>query len=451
MLRKIKTFVQNNSLFETSDKILLALSGGIDSIVLLDLLQKMNCNFAAAHCNFNLRGEESDSDEAFVTSLCEKRNIRLFKISFATQTYANEKKISIQMAARELRYNWFEKILTDNQLKYIALAHHSGDVVETFHINLSRGTGIKGISGIKAKTGNLIRPLLFATRQEIIDYQTCNQLTYREDSSNSSVKYARNKIRHEIIPNFAKINPAYNQNILKSIENLHEVEKIYNQQIEEKRKEIVKYDNALCKIDITKLLNTAAPKTFLYEFIKEFGFESEILAQIFESINNQSGNEFFSENFILLKNRNEFVISKKENRQKVEVLIDENCSVLKINELNLFLSKIDKNENFILTKKQEIALLDFEKIEFPIKLTNWEAGDYFFPLGMKKRKKLSDFFIDNKYSLFEKQQQIILKSNDKIVWILGKQIDDRYKISETTKKILQIEIKTDFFINLQEK
>jgi len=450
MLKKVKKYIHNHNLFDSSDKILLAVSGGIDSMVLLDLLQKMNCNFAVAHCNFNLRGQESDGDEAFVSSYCEEKKIELFKISFQTKTYANEKKISIQMAARELRYNWFQEIYQANDFKYIALAHHANDVVETFHINLSRGTGIKGLSGIKAKIGNLIRPLLFATRDEIIGYQKENKLDFREDSSNSSVKYARNKIRHEIIPSLEKINSAYSQNVLKSIENLLEVEKIYNQQIEEKRKEIVIFENHLYKINIDKLLKTAAPKTFLFEFIREFGFESDNLEQIYESVTNQTGCEFLSENFILLKNRNEFIVKRKENAQKTDIFIDKNCLQLKINEINFTFSEFEKKQDFVMEKKQEIALLDFDKLEFPLQITNWKTGDYFYPLGMEKRKKISDFLIDKKISLFEKEKQLILKSKNEIVWMVGKQIDNRFKLTQSTKKILRIEITNDFFINLQE-
>jgi len=291
---------------------------------------------------------------------------------------------------------------------------------------------------------------LFATRDEIIGYQKENKLNFREDSSNSSVKYARNKIRHEIIPSLEKINSAYSQNVLKSIENLLEVEKIYNQQIEEKRKEIVIFENHLYKINIDKLLKTAAPKTFLFEFIREFGFESDNLEQIYESVTNQTGCEFLSENFILLKNRNEFIVKRKENAQKTDIFIDKNCLQLKIDEINFTFSEFEKKQDFVMEKKQEIALLDFDKLEFPLQITNWKTGDYFYPLGMEKRKKISDFLIDKKISLFEKEKQLILKSKNEIVWMVGKQIDNRFKLTQSTKKILRIEITNDFFINLQE-
>jgi tRNA(Ile)-lysidine synthase len=440
MLNKFISFIKKNQLFELHNKLLLAISGGIDSMVLLDLMMKVNANFAVAHCNFKLRGEDSDNDELLVSDFCEKKNLFLYKIQFETQNYAYKKKISIQMAARELRFNWFQELCKLHNFKYIALAHHANDVVETFHINLARGTGIKGLCAMSAKNGNIIRPLLGFTRDEIVEYQQLNNIFYREDLSNKSTKYARNKIRHIVVPTLKEINNAYNQNVIRTIEHLTDVEKIYKQQIELKKREILQIKNNMVFINIEKLIHTIAPKTFLFEMIKDFGFQSDVLEQIYKSIENHSGNEFYSDDFKILRDRDYFIISENKNYKEIYFSISEEMFEFEVEKTFFKTQKKEKNSDFELIKNSEIAYIDYEKIVFPLTITHWNKGDYFYPLGMNKRKKLSDFFIDRKFSIYEKEKQLLLKSGTEIVWIVGKQIDNRFKVTDDTKKIFEIKI-----------
>ena len=432
-------YINENSLFEKKNKLLLALSGGIDSMVLFHLLLKSNYNFEVAHCNFKLRKKDSDLDEKFISDSCNSHKIKYFTKTFNTKAYAKENKISVQVAARELRYNWFEKIRNENNFDYILLAHHADDVIETFHINLIRGTGLKGLTGIKSKTNKLIRPLLFSSRKEIEAYAQKNNIAFRLDKSNLSNKYLRNKLRLDILPEFNKLNPSYTKNLLQTINRLDEIEKTYDYFIQEKKQQIVKIENNNILIKIEEINKLPAPKAILYEYIKEFGFENEIIDKIFNTKDKQSGKVFKSENYELIKDRKFYIIKKIEQNIFETIFLQVKKATTKLSDNELIETKITPiDPNFKIDKNPEVALLDFEKLETVLTLEKWEKGDYFFPLGMNKRKKLSDFFIDKKYSLFEKENQLILKSKGEIIWIVGKAIDNRYKVSENTKIVFSL-------------
>lgn len=429
------------NLFGSNYTILVAVSGGIDSVALCDLFHKNKIQFAIAHCNFKLRGKESNQDAEFVEQMAEKYNVPFQYIEFDTKTIAKQNKESIQVAARNLRYKWFEEIRKEFNYDFIATAHHQNDSIETFFINLLRGAGIKGLKGISEENGKIIRPLLSATKEDIIAYAKKNKLKHREDSSNLSDKYLRNKIRLKLIPLLKQINPAFEEVVAKNLHHLSEVEKIYSSEIEKKRKQIVITEKEQIVISIKKLLSQESAQTYLFEFLKPFGYSSSIANKIYHQFNNESGKLFFSNTHELLIDRKNLIIRKKKKNAKNKTFtITSQTKKLKNGELDLVFTSINYTKDF--PKKNTIAAIDYEKLKFPLVIRKWEEGDYFFPLGMNgKKKKLSDFFIDNKWSLFEKENCWLLTSNNKIVWIIGHRMDERYKVTDKTKNIYFVELK----------
>ena len=434
-------FIQEIINIEKSKKLLLTIGGGADSVVMLDLFARNGYECGVAHCNFHLRGSDSDKDEELVKKLSKKYNYSFYKIDFDTEKYASDNGISIEMAARKLRYEWFEKIRLENNYDYIATAHHSDDVIETFFMNLARGTGIRGLSGIKALSGNIIRPILFADKEQINNYVLENKLEYRNDISNDDVKFKRNKLRHDIIPEFGSINPAYKQNILKTIERLNITNKILQEKITEIKAEIIEEKNDQLFIDIYKLKKLNKPNFHLFELLHPFGFNGGQTEQIIESLDGISGKIFYSNTHQLIKDRNNLIIVKKQQSEKELQDISEYQNIVKIKGVNfLELKTIKRTSDFKISYKLNIATLDKDKLKFPLKLRYWQKSDYFYPIGMNKRKKLSNFFIDNKFSKIEKDRTLLLVSEDNIVWIIGHRIDNRYKITDKTKNIVQISL-----------
>jgi len=440
MLEKFKKFIKDNNLFNNNDRILLAVSGGVDSIVMTNLFARANFNFSIAHCNFKLRGKESDEDQLFVENLAKKYGAEFYTIDFQTTEYARLNKLSIQMAARELRYSWLEKIRCENNFKYIAIAHNADDSIETFFINLVRGTGIKGLTGISVKNKNIIRPLLFATRNEIMNYCIENNLKYREDSSNKEIKYLRNKIRHLIIPKFEQFNKYFKKNIIKTINYLDEsllfVDEVINNF---KEKNVVK-ENDIIKIKIKPLLEFKASKFLLFKIISEYGFKNKKIDQIYSSLTANSGKVFYSKDYKLIKDREYIIIELIKEIQSSDYLIDINKKYID-KPINMIFEVREWDINSQIEKNPEIGYFDYEKIKLPLILRHWKPGDKFVPLGMKNFKKLSDFFIDNKFSINEKDKIWLLLSKNDIIWIVGYRIDDRYKITRNTRKALIIKLK----------
>ena len=441
MIKDFKYYIEKTLYLQVVDKILLTISGGADSITMLDLFSKLNYSCGIAHCNFHLRGKDSDGDELFVQKLSEKYNLPYYKTDFDTRKYAKEKGISIEMAARELRYNWFEEIRKNDGYQYIATAHHKDDAIETFFINLTRGTGIRGLTGIKEKNAYIIRPLLFCNRQDILKYIEDNKLNYREDVTNSDVKIIRNRFRHQILPLLKKINPAAEENIINTIENLKATETIMLQKVEQLKEYLAIDNDDVVKIDIKKLLEFEPLKAYLFELIRPYNFNSAQIAGIVNSMEGISGKTFYSVTHSLVKDRNELIISKLENIKLQSILISENDSGIKLpNGKEIKIEKLKRDSNFKISSNQELAALDLNKIKFPLILKEWEQGDFFYPLGMKQKKKLSDYFVDEKYSLIDKKEALLLTSDSQIVWLVGKRIDDRYKITDKTKNILLVRL-----------
>jgi len=420
MLNSFVAFTSQQKLFSEKHNILLAVSGGIDSVVMCELFHQSKIKFGIAHCNFQLRAKESDGDSAFVKKLGDKYKVDFFSKKFETNKFSERSGISIQMAARDLRYNWLEETRGKNGFDCIAVAHHKDDSIETFFINLLRGTGIAGLHGILPKQGNIVRPLLFATRQEIESFYKRNKLKHREDSSNQSDKYLRNKIRHRIIPELKKINPNIEEIISKDIERIKDVEQIYLETINAKKNEILKKENGRTLISVNKLKQLNSLKTYLFEFLREFNFSSPVIEDIIESFKKQSGKKFYSSTHQLVKDRENLIISERNEN---------------IKKLNLSFSVKDKNKNFKFPVNKNIACLDHDLLQLPLKKRIWKRGDSFHPLGMKGKKKLSDFLVDNKISITDKEKVQVLLSGNQIVWVIGMRIDDRFKVTEKTKKI----------------
>lgn len=437
----LNQFIQNikqNQLFESRQKILLAISGGIDSMVLLHLFEKSGFNYGIAHCNFKLRGNESDEDEEFVKKQVLIHGVPAFFETFETKEHADINGVSIEMAARELRYEFFEKVRIENGFDFIATAHHQDDLIETFFLNLSRKTGIRGLTGIKEKTGTIIRPLLFAGRGEIENYAHENYIDFREDSSNSEVVFQRNFLRHKILPLFSELNPSFKKNILASIENLKDAEQVYSGFIHSEKMGVVSENQNETVINIEKLQKTSFPKILLFEILSTFNFNSTVVNEIIKSFATSSGKQFFSKTHRAVKDRKDLFISLITN-EDAKIFYIENEDLELFEPLDIVIEKLPA-EGFQIIKNPNIACIDLSEIDFPLLIRKWQQGDYFQPLGMSGFKKISDFFIDQKIPIHEKENIWILCSGKKVVWIMGHRIDNRFKITPQTTNVLKIEI-----------
>lgn len=431
MFQKFQNHINANFGFLKEKKLLLATSGGMDSMVLVHLFQKLNLNFAIAHCNFQLRGTESDEDENFVTHYAKQNNILCFSTKFETEKYSETYKLSTQVAARNLRYNWFNEILAQQKFDYIITAHHADDVVETFMINLSRGTGLEGLTGIPSQNGNVIRPMLPFSRKEIEDYVSENNLKWREDSSNASDKYVRNKIRHHIVPVFKEINESFLQSFQNTLDHLNQEQSLKNDAVQMVYEKVISEENQQLKINISVLLQYENYKAYLYQWLNKYGFSA--WNDVYNLIEAQSGKQILSEKYILLKDREYLILSKKETADFEEIGIS---SIAEKPNFPLKLTLCNLSD--ISNQRKNIIFVDENKIQFPLTIRKWKEGDYFYPSGMQGKKKVSKYFKDEKFTLFQKQDACILESNNQIVWIIGHRADERFKVENTTQTIIQI-------------
>jgi len=436
MLQKFLQYIKKEKLFEQKHKLLVAVSGGTDSMALCELLREAKFNFAVAHCNFQLRGAESDGDATFVEKYCSQHKIKHFYHTFDTNAHAAKNKISTQMAARDLRYDWFEELMKKNKLDFLLTAHHLNDNIETFFINLLRGSGINGLKGMVPKNGKTVRPLLFATRDHIEEYAQKNGIQFREDSSNREDKYLRNRLRHYLVPELKRLNPSFEETFITELEILQQVNKVIVKETEKHRKNIIKIQKGVAKIDIAKLQKTAAPELFLFEIIKDYGFNTTQSASIYNGLDGLAGKVFVSETHQLLKDRKLLLIRDKSEVKEDDIAIyKKTTSIKQPVSLSIEYIKLKKGQDKKIPALKNVAYLDADKLKFPMKITKWQIGDKFMPLGMRDFKKLSDFFIGEKMSLFEKENQWVLRSGKDIVWIVDRRIDDRFKITDKTKRI----------------
>ena len=442
MLATFTEHINTNFSFLKNKKLLVAISGGIDSVVLVYLLNQLNFDISLAHCNFQLRGEDSDLDEKFVKKLADQLQLPLFTKSFATPEFAKKEKLSIQLAARKLRYDWFKVIFKENKLDYILTAHHADDSLETFLINMIRGTGLDGLTGIPERNENILRLLLPFTREQIEKYAEDNTIVWRDDSSNAEIKYVRNKIRHDVIPVLKKLNPSLLTSFNKTLQNLKGSRQIIKDSIENlKGIVIILTEVGIQKIDIEKLKEFNNPQAYLYELLNDFGFtEWNDIADLLQA---QSGKQIVSSTHRLVKDRDFLLltdIDSKRIKEKEKIYeVSEKDRIVEIEDFKLEVS--DVKTVSIEGKTQNAAFIDRDKLKFPLIVRKWKNGDYFYPSGMQGKKKLSKFFIDNKMSVLQKEKIWLLCSSNEIIWVIGKRLDDRYKAIVTTQNILKIELK----------
>ncbi len=443
MTEKFRQFVLEKKLFNPAHKILLAVSGGIDSVVMAHLFAEAGFSFGIAHCNFLLRGKESDNDEKFVESLATKLKVPFFVAQIETKILAAKNKFSIQEAARIYRYGFFENTLSEYDYNFVAVAHNANDSTETVLLNLVRGSGIAAYHGIKIENNNIIRPLLFATRKEIEQYAKEKKIKWREDSSNNSDDYTRNKIRHHVIPALIKINPSLNETLKLHLQHMQDAEAIYQAYIQLAKEIILVKEKTGWKISIAKLLIMPAPKTILFESIREFGFSHHQVADIFTSITSTRKFLVSTNQFELIKDRKFLFLRKNKARFSYHAAI-KNCGKIVLKGFSISVSEVtlDKKTKQQITtgkiKDPTTCFLNSDNIKFPLTIRTWEAGDYFCPLGMKGKKLLSDFFTDEKYSYSDKEKQLLLLTKNDVLWVVGKRIDDRFKITASTKNVLKI-------------
>jgi len=437
---KFIEFNTSKRLANRKKKTLLAVSGGTDSVVMCNMFNEVKFPFAIAHCNFQLRGKESDADEKFVEDLAKKYGVEFYVKKFDTKKYAEEKKISIQLAARELRYTWFEELITEKEFNLLATAHQLNDNIETILFNLTKGTGIKGLRGIPVRNGNTIRPIFFASREEIESYQQEHKLEFREDSSNAEDKYTRNKIRHQIIPLLKEINPSLENTFAEKIELFTKLETMYEKQMKKSAALLFLPRGNDIYIPILKLKKIQNVRNVLYEYLKQFDFNAEQVEDVLAAVDADAGKQFLSSSARIIKDRRFFILTKLADKDSSIQFIHREEKEVKFKDKLLVITPTTAVK---ITADKNSAFLDKTKLEFPLILRPWKAGDYFYPFGMKlKKKKLKKFFTDEKIPLNEKENIYVLESNKKIVWVVGSRIDERFKITTGTKDVLQLRIKS---------
>jgi len=468
LLQKFKEFIQLEHLFSSKDVLLLAVSGGIDSIVLCELCKQAGYDFVIAHCNFQLRGKESDSDEAFVRMLGGKYNKTVLVKRFETNEYALQHKVSIQVAARELRYSWFFELVGSPQsivnsqsaqtvgashspltthasrlTTHVVTAHHLDDNIETLLMNFFKGTGVAGLRGMLPKQGKIVRPLLFAKKEMLLQFATENKLSWVEDSSNQSDKYTRNYFRNQFIPLLKDIYPGAENNLAHNLQRFRDIELLYQQAIDLHKKKLLEYKGNEIHMPVLKLKKAVPQISIVYEIARDYGFSADQAMEAIGLLDSETGKYIQSATHRIIKNRNWLIISPVNSLNAGIILIEPGekkvlfeAGVLKLDSLVGCHDKIGSS------RSAAEAFLDAGDIVFPLLLRKWKAGDYFYPLGMQKKKKLSRFFIDQKLSKTDKEKIWVLESNKKIIWIPGLRIDDRFKLTAGTQSILHLQLES---------
>jgi len=439
LLQQFQQFVQKHQLIDASDKLLLAVSGGVDSMVLLNICSKLGYNFAAAHCNFTLRDSESDADETLVMETCKFNQIVLYSVRFNTLNYADANKLSIQMAARELRYNFFNDLINQHQFTKVLTAHHANDNIETLFINLLRSSGIQGLSGIPIKNENIIRPLLFATKTSIKNYATTNNIQFNEDSSNSKDDYLRNEIRHHLIPVLKKLSSNAESAVLSCMQHLNDEYNLLHELHQKTMSEIVSiHQNGLAiKMNLLKAYQNS--ESLLYLYLKKYGFNMVQIQNMLSHAIQSTGNMFYSSTHQVLVDRDSLILSTLDNRSFDKEVVIENIHHQIDFPISLTLQSLLKEKTNYNNALSNEAYFDLEKVSFPLVLRKWQQGDMMQPLGMKHKKKISDILIDNKVDLLTKEKTYVLcDANGIIIWLIGHRISDCFKVENKTQHLLYL-------------
>ncbi|MBE0649521.1 MAG: tRNA lysidine(34) synthetase TilS [Bacteroidales bacterium] len=441
MIEAFLKYIKANKLCEPGERILLAVSGGVDSVVMLHLFSKTDYPLAIAHCNFQLRGDESDEDETFVRDLAKKYQIPVYVKKCETREYAQEKGISIEMAARDLRYDWFEEICKTQNFKKVAIAHNRNDDEETFFIKLLRGSGLSGLRGIPLQRDKYFRPVMFASRKEILAYAKKNKLTFREDSTNATDDYLRNRVRHHFLPYYDKKFPGGTIALHHSMEKLKEEEVLFRQMLDEKKQTLFYQEEENICIRTDALAKFQPLKIWLFYLLEEFGFNRSTTDQIVKAVDSGlTGQLFYSEKYTLLLDREKLIIKESKEGLSKEFLIQNSEGEIE-QPFPLKWEVIKNNKDFSFEKNHDFAYFDADKIHFPLKLRHWQEGDRFIPFGMRGSKLVSDYFIDKKISRFEKEKIWLLVSEEKILWIAGHRASNLYRVSKQTRNIFKLFLK----------
>ncbi len=444
MINKVRSTIQSYELFGQGDKLLIAASGGVDSTVLIHLLKELDYNVSVAHVNYKLRGKESDGDEEFIRSLAEQLKVELFVMVYDTEKVAKERNVSIQMAARDLRYEWFHELRKTKGFKSIVTGHHADDNIETVVFNLTKGTGISGLRGMPIKSEEVVRPLLFIPKEELLDYAAEYNLTWREDSSNQEKKYVRNQIRHDIIPVLKSMNPSFASHFHYTSKRLIGPEKLMEMKVDEvRRQHLHQYEDDRWELSLSWLKEPEIDLVVLHELLQPFDFSFSTIDQVFLQIKGQSGKLFTNSDYRLIVDRDRLMIdsNKKGEDAGVTMIWDDQ------NEINFDLGTVYMEKTFAIDtdsiSSESIAALDYYRLKFPLHLRKWQPGDTFKPLGMQHQKKISDFLVDEKIAIPDKDRQYVLLSEGQICWVLGRRISEDFKITEDTEKVLVLRMQTD--------
>ncbi|HVW97110.1 MAG TPA: tRNA lysidine(34) synthetase TilS [Mucilaginibacter sp.] len=432
-------FVEQHTLFNKGSKLLAAVSGGMDSVFMVHLLKSAGYNFGIAHCNFQLRGDESDGDEQFCRQLAGQLGVPFHSVRFDTSAYAAAQKISIQMAARTLRYQWFEQVRQGHQYSAIALAHHQNDTIETILLNLVRGTGIAGLHGILPKNGQLVRPLLFLNREGISEYMAGQAIPYREDSSNMSTKYARNKIRLEVIPKLKELNPALENTFESNLQHFRQLEELLEQQVSELRAKMIAVSENEWHILLKDIRDLMPKQLLLFNLLQKFGFNETTVSDLISVLDKHPGRVFEGAEWQLTLDRDRLILIKNTERGHTEKTIAADDHKI---EFGRYLLNVLHDDQPLIVKDNPMAVsIDSDLLVFPLTIRTWQQGDYFSPIGMKGRKKVSDLFIGQKVPLHQKTEiPLLVNGNNDIMWIGGYRLDERYKITDNTKKVTIFEL-----------
>lgn len=436
VLKQFLNHINHHKLFTKHDTILLAVSGGVDSMVMLHLFLEAGFRVGVAHCNFQLRGKESDADQEFVQRACQKLNVPVVAKRFDTQAFGWENNISIQMSARELRYSWFDSLLDEGHYNFLATGHHFDDTVETILLNWIKGSSVEGLAGIPVKNRRIVRPLLFATRVQVEKYATEKGIEWREDQSNLVDDYQRNFIRHQIVPKLKELNPSLEFTLHAGIEKLQSDLELIHYQADTWKKEFMLVEGE--KVTISKRGFDLFPQGahLLWRCIKEYGFNFEQAREVIQGLHGQSGKRFLSPSHQLIIDREHLIVSPHENLWN-DVMIEEGQGKAMLGSWEM---EIEKLSPVKISNDQFVAVLDASKLKFPLRWRKWKAGDFFYPLGMDHKRKLSDFLIDNKVSVTDKNVITVLESEGEIAWVVGYRIDNRFKITPQTQSALSFSL-----------